>query len=78
MKSPRGASLPRGVLFSDIEWLSYLRDFLSFAILIARTFFIIRRKVALSAADKVVFTFRFINEPQLKVNYAIPVSGRLV
>jgi len=35
--------------------LTYLRDFLSFAILMARTFFMIRRSVALSAALNVVF-----------------------
>jgi len=34
---------------------AYLRDFFSFAIFIARTFFIIRRNVFLSAVDSVVF-----------------------
>src|SRR5438477_6921575 len=45
----------RSVLVFGHFALSYLRDFFSFAILIARTLFMIRRRVALSAALRVVF-----------------------
>jgi hypothetical protein len=43
-----------GFPFSVVMLATYLRDFFNFAILIARTFFIILRSVALSADESIV------------------------